>query len=90
MFFLNFVTTVISTNTKLDCIHLFVAAQILRFTSYRSRSDITRSMAAIGNIFKTRNISVYNEKPSAKISITTNFQNTKYIKNNSGVGKCTT
>jgi len=65
-----------------------VAAQILRLTSYRLRSDITRSMASIGNIVKTRKISVYNEKPSAKISITTNFQNTKYIKNTSDVGKC--
>ena len=39
------------------------------------------------NIFKTRNISEYNEKPSAKIGITTNVQNTNYIKNTSDIGK---
>jgi len=47
-------------------------------------------MAAIGNIFKTRKNSEYNEKPLAKIGITTNFQNTKYIKNTSELGKCIT
>jgi hypothetical protein len=47
-------------------------------------------MAAFGNIFKTRNISENNEKPSAKIGITTNFQNTMNTKNTSDFGKCPT
>jgi len=66
--FLKFSRTATSTNIKLDCIHLRVAAQILRLTSYRSCSDISRSMAAIGNVFKTRKISDYIEKSSAKLS----------------------
>jgi hypothetical protein len=48
-------------------------------------------MAAIGNIFKTRKVSEYNEITSAKIGITTNFQNTSYTKKKtSDVGKCPT
>jgi len=43
-----------------------------------------------GYIFKTRKISEYNEKTSAKIGIITNFQNTRYTKNTSDVGKCPT
>jgi len=52
----------------------------LRFwdlTSYRPCSDITRSVAAIGDTFKTRNISHNNEKSSAKIGITADFQKSK-------------
>jgi len=45
-------------------------------------------MAAIGNIFKIRNISEYNDKSSDKIGITANFQNKRYAKNTPNVGKC--
>jgi hypothetical protein len=47
-------------------------------------------MEAIGNIFKTRNVSKYNNKSFAKIGIRTNFQNTVYNKTTSDVVKCPT
>jgi len=81
--YLKFSRTFPSTNTKLDCNHLCVAAQILRLTSYSSCSDITRSMAAIGIVLKTRNISECNEKSSAKIGITANRRNSKVHQKNS-------